>query len=268
MAGFIAPNYTQVPNDFFQMAADMGEAELKVVLYIIRETFGYHRETCDVSIRKLALGAGLTPRNAYNGAEKAISRGLIVKTVCPGNITKWRAVVGEDTVLYPLRQRTVSPRKVQVPVKEIKETKQNDDDEVLATISKAYQSEIGILTPMIADELREASAAYPVQWTLDAIREAATQNKRGWKYVLAILTRWKAQGNQNPMEKPQTGGNYKPRDLIKERYGGIMDWLKEAEENDNNATNGDVDGANRGCVPELEAGQNDHPIVLRVSPGL
>lgn len=197
MTGFQAPNYTQVPNDFFEMARDMDKAELKVVLYIIRETFGYHRETCEVSIRELAIGAGLTARNAYNGAEKAIERGLVEKTVSSTHKTTWRAVVGEDTVLYPLRQRTVSLRKSKPPVKEIKEIeiKENDDD-VLATISKAYSSEIGLLTPMIADELREASAIIPVQWTLDAIHEAASQNKRSWKYVMAILTRWKAQGNQ------------------------------------------------------------------------
>jgi DnaD/phage-associated family protein len=83
-----------------------------------------------------------------------------------------------------------------------KDTKKNEDEAALSAISKAYSAEIGIITPMIADELREASMAYPVQWTLDAIHEAATQNKRGWKYVLAILARWKAQGNQEAM-KPQ-----------------------------------------------------------------
>jgi len=198
MAGFQAPNYTQVPNDFFEMAADMGEAELKVILYIIRETFGYHRETCEVSIRRLALGAGLTPRNAYNGAEKAIERGLIEKIVSSTNTTTWRAVVARDTGRVRKGYRTVSPHKGKVPVKEIKETikENNEDVDALRKISRAYESEIGIITPMIADELREASTAYPLQWTLDAIHEAATQNKRGWKYVLGILTRWKAQGNQ------------------------------------------------------------------------
>lgn len=126
MTGFQAPNYTQVPNDFFEMARDMDKAELKVVLYIIRETFGYHRETCEVSIRKLALGAGLTPRNAYNGAEKAIARGLIEKTVSPTNITTWRAVVTGDTVVLSQRIRTVSPDKGKVLVKESKEIKRKE----------------------------------------------------------------------------------------------------------------------------------------------
>ena len=129
-----------------------------------------------------------------------------------------------------------------------------NEDDVLSQISRAYSSEIGIITPMIADELREASTAFPLQWTKDAIHEAAVQNKRGWKYVLAILTRWKSQGNQEAMNKPQTGGNYKPRDLIKERYGGIMDWAKEMQENENNLSGNDNhNGKSSSGIPQLEA---------------
>jgi DnaD/phage-associated family protein len=79
-------------------------------------------------------------------------------------------------------------------------TPKKNDEAALATISRAYESEIGVITGMIRDELIEASTSYPLQWTKDAIHEAAIQNKRGWKYVLAILTRWKAQGNQETMK--------------------------------------------------------------------
>ncbi len=235
MTGFQAPNYTQVPNDFFEMAAKMGEAELKVVLCLIRETFGYHRETCELSIRALARQAGLTPRNAFTGAELAIARGLIEKTVSSTNTTKWRAVVTGDTAVLSQRIRTVSPRASKPPVKEIKETvKQNEDDDALRKISRAYQAEIGVLTIMIADELREASTAYPVQWTLDAIHEAAVQNKRGWKYVLAILTRWKAQGNQEAM-KPVRQTASSGQSKQEQNLANIQSWLtkKEAQQNGN-----------------------------------
>lgn len=236
MTGFQAPNYTQVPNDFFEMAADMGEAELKVVLCLIRETFGYHRETCELSIRALARQAGLTPRNAFTGAEKAIARGLIEKkkTVSLTNTTKWRAVVTGDTVVLSKRIRTVSPRTSKPPVKEIKETikETNEDDDALRKISRAYESEIGMLTPMIADELREASTTYPVQWIMDAIRESATQNKRGWKYVLAILTRWKAQGNQEAM-KPVRQSSSTGQSKQDQNLANIQSWLTKKQEAQN-----------------------------------
>lgn len=85
-----------------------------------------------------------------------------------------------------------------------KEYKRNDEDDALAQISRAYHDEIGLITQVIADELKEASTVYPLQWTLDAIHEAAIMNKRGWKYVLAILTRWKAQGNQEEKKPTAT----------------------------------------------------------------
>jgi DnaD/phage-associated family protein len=81
-----------------------------------------------------------------------------------------------------------------------------DEDEALASISKAYESEIGPLTPMIADDLKDAAKTYPLQWALDAIHEAAVQNKRGWKYCLAILERWKRQGNQQTAKPARTNG--------------------------------------------------------------
>lgn len=82
-----------------------------------------------------------------------------------------------------------------------------NEDEALAQISQAYEKEIGPLTPMIADELKSASVEFLTKWVLDAIHEAAIQNKRGWKYVLAILNRWKAQGNQADAKKQTVKAN-------------------------------------------------------------
>ena len=250
MTGFQAPNYTQVPNDFFIMARDMDKAELKVVLYIIRETFGYHRETCEVSIRELAIGAGLTARNAYNGAEKAIERGLVIKTVSSTHKTTWRAVVGEDTALYPLRQRTVSLRKSKPPVKEIKETKEKEEEQ--AQVFRAYSSEIGILTPMIADSINEwINDGFPVKWMCDAIHEAALQNKRNWKYCEAIIKRWDAQGSQEEMKPVKP--NWKQKTSEPKAFEAIRQWIGD----DNGNTSGHIEGDSKiiSGVPQLELKQ-------------
>lgn len=85
-------------------------------------------------------------------------------------------------------------------------TNEDEAAQALAQISKAYEAEIGLITAFIADELQDAANTYPLKWVLDAIHEAAVQNKRGWKYCLAILKRWKEQGNQEPA-KPITKHN-------------------------------------------------------------
>jgi DnaD/phage-associated family protein len=66
-----------------------------------------------------------------------------------------------------------------------------------------------MITAFIAEDLKTAATTYPLKWTLDAIHEAAVQNKRSWKYIEAILKRWKAQGNQDPMKKE--GANHANR---------------------------------------------------------
>ena len=57
-----------------------------------------------------------------------------------------------------------------------------------------YESNIGMLSPMIADELKEAEAFYPNEWIVDAFREAAAHNVRNWRYIARILDNWDVQG--------------------------------------------------------------------------
>jgi DNA replication protein len=62
------------------------------------------------------------------------------------------------------------------------------------TIFVLYEQNIGMLTPMSTEELREAERQYPAEWIADAFREAVMGNKRSWKYVQAILERWRREG--------------------------------------------------------------------------
>ncbi|MDA1349703.1 MAG: DnaD domain protein [Chloroflexi bacterium] len=57
-----------------------------------------------------------------------------------------------------------------------------------------YEDNIGSLSPMIADELRDAEQLYPAAWIEEAFREAVEQNKRSWRYVERILERWAQEG--------------------------------------------------------------------------
>ena len=56
-------------------------------------------------------------------------------------------------------------------------------------IFRLYEQHIGLITPMLADELRDAEATYPAAWIEDAFREAVRQNARSWAYVRRILER-------------------------------------------------------------------------------
>lgn len=64
-----------------------------------------------------------------------------------------------------------------------------------------YENNIGLLTPIIAEELREAEKLYSAEWVADAIRIAVEQNKRSWAYARKILERWKTEGRATPSRK-------------------------------------------------------------------
>lgn len=85
----------------------------------------------------------------------------------------------------------------------IEESTTNSKDN--KNIFALYESNIGVLTSIMADTLQEAEKEYPTDWIFDAVKLAVENNKRNWKYCEAILKRWKADGKDNgKKEQPQT----------------------------------------------------------------
>lgn len=57
-----------------------------------------------------------------------------------------------------------------------------------------YEQKIGVLTPLVAEQLREAERSYPRRWLDEAISRAAAHGRRSWPYVEAILIDWEQNG--------------------------------------------------------------------------
>lgn len=66
-----------------------------------------------------------------------------------------------------------------------------------------YESNIGVLTSIMADTLADAEKTYPADWIFDAIRLAVENNKRNWKYCEVILKRWQANGKDSGKKEQQ-----------------------------------------------------------------
>lgn len=84
-----------------------------------------------------------------------------------------------------------------------------------------YEHNIGIITPLIGEELKEAANLYPPQWIEEAFREAAMLNKRSWRYVARILERWASEGKDSGKYK----GNTKEASTdkyVKGKYGRLV----------------------------------------------
>jgi DNA replication protein len=71
-------------------------------------------------------------------------------------------------------------------------------------VFRLYEENIGPLTPLIADALKDAEGAYPEEWIAEAVEEAVKRNKRSWKYVEAILKRWKEEGRAQKQDRRDT----------------------------------------------------------------
>jgi DNA replication protein len=70
-------------------------------------------------------------------------------------------------------------------------------------VFRLYEDNIGPLTPMIADALKDAQQEYPAHWLEEAMRVAVENNARSWRYILAVLERWRAEGrSREATEKP------------------------------------------------------------------
>lgn len=71
-----------------------------------------------------------------------------------------------------------------------------------ASLCAVYEKNIGMITPMVSDNLQADLDEYGLQNCMDAITEALKNNARKWAYVQSILKRWSVDGRDKP--KPGT----------------------------------------------------------------
>jgi DnaD/phage-associated family protein len=83
-------------------------------------------------------------------------------------------------------------------------------------IFELYEQNIGLLQPIIAEELQEAERTYPAGWIEDAFRIAVENNVRNWKYISRILERWASEGKDAGKGKPGEADWY-------EEYGKLIE---------------------------------------------
>lgn len=264
MAAVFECNMPELKTD---KGATVSDSSCKFVLLALADHASEDGEGCYPGVRRICKKTNLSTQtvvnalnalrhNGFTQLEGQSKRKTFNYTILTSRIAEFQWVEsgdsnGQNTTVPATRAKpslTVPPTP----------TKNEEDEERTAEIGKVfktYQSEIGVITPMIADSIDGwIKDGFPLKWLCDAFQESSAQGKRSWKYCEAIIKRWDAQGSQEAMTKPQGKPNtYKPRDLIQERYGGIMEWLKEAQENDNTSTNGSIDGANRSGVSQLKA---------------
>ena len=189
--------FTQIPDSFIHLLKEIDDAvELKVTLYAIwriEHIEGHFRAMCEADFETESLG--LDVKKIKLGLEKATKRGTMLKAE------------HEADVFYFLN----SPRG-RLSAEAFAKGQWRESAKVMSeprsksNIFKLYEENIGALTPLLSDMLREAEKNYPSAWFEEAFEIAVSRNIRNWKYVEAILARWKEKGKderkdqQNPVK--------------------------------------------------------------------
>jgi DNA replication protein len=189
--------FTQIPDSFIHLLKEIDDAaELKVTLYAIwhiEHIEGHFRAMCETDFETESLGMSVA--EIQFGLEKSVERGTLLKAV------------HEADVFYFLN----SPRG-RLSAEAFAKGQWRDSAKIMSAparksnIFKLYEENIGALTPLLSDMLREAEKNYPSAWFEEAFEIAVSRNVRNWKYVEAILARWKEKGKderkdqQNPVK--------------------------------------------------------------------
>jgi DnaD/phage-associated family protein len=83
-----------------------------------------------------------------------------------------------------------------------------EDKEEIKIIFKTYEENIGMITPLITDNLKDAISHYPKGWLESAIKIASDKSIRNWSYISRILNNWEVSGFKNNYNgKKQLQGN-------------------------------------------------------------
>ncbi len=216
-AGFPAGKVrlTPIPVTFFtELLPEIEDLrELKVTLYALwfldRQEgpirFIFYQDF--IEDRRLMGGLGDEPEQAQanlrEGLLRAEQRGTLLRAQGQGE-----AIEGEFFFLNSPRGRAA--------IKAYQQGEWKPDEQNHAAVAmelekpniyRLYEENIGPLTPLIADALRDAEQLYPPEWIDEAIRKAVQSNVRRWRYVEAILQSWHKEGRDGTNRRdPQKGG--------------------------------------------------------------
>lgn len=187
-------SFTQLPDSFFQkLLAEIDDpAELKVTLFFlwqVQHMEGPYRALHQADFDEKTLG--LPADEVAAGLESAVRRGSII------------IVEKEADQVYFLNSPRGRAAAEAFTKRESGEAGKTQAAPMVErpNLFKLYEENIGPLTPMIADMLKDAEGTYSQEWVAEALEIAVKKNIRNWKYVEAILKRWKEKGEHEGKDR-------------------------------------------------------------------
>ncbi len=196
--------YTPLPDLFFAELLPLVDdlAELKVTLHVFWLLYRRRAARDWVSLQDLLSDGGLlrsldwlgvAPNDALrSGLDKAVARGTLLSLQTREGEQRFYFVnSGKGRALFD------QVRSGELELTPGAELAMPEPARERPNVFILYEQNIGLLQPIIAEELAEAERSYPAEWIEDAFRIAVENNVRNWKYVRRILERWAAEGKDS-----------------------------------------------------------------------
>lgn len=218
--------YSSVPNAILgPLLAEIDSlAELKCVLRVLGMVHSRRGASPWVTLEELSADPILLDglANEEDGTKAALHRG-VAKAVARGTLLEIRSLEDKTAHVHLLVNDEQGRRvaKSSAPgigtVSVVEPAAIDTLSEPRANIFTLYEENIGPITPLLADDLREAEAIYPWVLVQGAFKEAIVMGRRNWRYISRILERWAEEG----MDHGESGRYSKkadPKEYLR-RYG-------------------------------------------------
>ncbi len=204
--------FTSVPDLFFARLLPQIDdlIELKVTLHFFWVHYRHSKHaiaqtellTDDTLVQSLALLTDDVDAAITAGLERAVARGTLLHVLLEtdagpqclyflnserGRQAHERVQQGEVGVVAVSGLEAAPPQK-------------------RSNIFELYEDNIGLISPILADELKDAEATYPPEWIADAFKVAVDNNVRKWSYIRAVLERMATAGRDDKSQKQEGSG--------------------------------------------------------------
>ncbi len=207
-------HFTRIPAEFFtELLPHIDDAnELKLTLFCfwaLEQKTGEYRylQYQDFTSNAwLMQGFGDDTTEAETALKAALQQMIKRKTLLVATID----IEGEPYTLYFMNTPKGRAAIQQIEAGQWRPDKLQNPVEILPprpSIYVLYEENIGPLTQLISEALRDAEQEYPIEWIKEAIEIAVFNNKRNWHYIQAILRRWEQEGKSREINKTNSGGD-------------------------------------------------------------
>jgi DnaD/phage-associated family protein len=197
--------FTPVPNLFMNMLMPgMDSPELKCMLYIFQTIYGKKGTPRFATLSELLSNPSLAASLHQEGKsfeqqvkealQSGVSRGAII-TIEASQKGRQESLFFLNTASDRASVEQIKSGILKLPKMEILKTAVKPVEQ--ENVFSLYEENIGLLTPLASEEIKDALTQYPEDWIGDAIRESVVANKRNWCYIERILERWTTEGKKD-----------------------------------------------------------------------